>query len=65
MGDVLDDLRGLFRRDCVDDADLDPLGELVHRHQDVLVAVMVVLNGPTESRPHIAKGQEGGIVLRT
>jgi hypothetical protein len=49
----------------VDDADLDPLGELVHRHQDVLVAVMVVLNGPTESRPHIAKGQEGGIVLRT
>jgi hypothetical protein len=24
-----------------------------------------VLKGPTESRPHMAKGQGGGIVLRT
>jgi hypothetical protein len=25
----------------------------------------VVLNGPTESRPHMAKGRDGGIVIRT
>jgi hypothetical protein len=24
-----------------------------------------VLKGPTKSRPHMAKGQDGGIVLRT
>jgi hypothetical protein len=38
MGDVLDELRGLFRRDQSDGADLDPLGEFVHRHQNVIVA---------------------------
>jgi hypothetical protein len=30
----------------------------------VLVAAEAFLKGPTESRPHIAKGQDGGIVLR-
>jgi hypothetical protein len=38
MGDVLDELRGLLQRDRSDGADLDPLGEFVHRHHDVLVA---------------------------
>jgi hypothetical protein len=32
MGNVLDELRGLFRRDCSDGADLDPLGKYVHRN---------------------------------
>jgi hypothetical protein len=38
MGDVFDEPHGLFRRDCGDGVDLDPLGEFVHHHQDVLVA---------------------------
>jgi hypothetical protein len=38
MGDVLDELCGLIPRDRSDGVDLDPLGEFVHRHQDVLVA---------------------------
>jgi hypothetical protein len=38
VGDVLYEFRGLFRHDRGDGTDLDPLGELVHRHQDVLVA---------------------------
>jgi hypothetical protein len=37
IGDVLDELCGLFRHDYGDGVDLDPLGEFVH-HQDVLVA---------------------------
>jgi hypothetical protein len=32
MGDVLDELRGIFRRDCGDRVDLDPLSEFVHCH---------------------------------
>jgi hypothetical protein len=38
MGDVLDELRGLLQRNRSDGTDLDPLGEFVHRHRDVLVA---------------------------
>jgi hypothetical protein len=30
VGDVLDELRSLFRSDCRDNADLNPLGEFVH-----------------------------------
>jgi hypothetical protein len=30
----------------------------------VLVAARAILKGPTKSRPHMAKGQDGGIVLR-
>jgi hypothetical protein len=65
MGDVLDELRGLFRRDRSDGADLDPLGEFVHRHQDVLVAAKSHLEWSHRIKAQMAKGQDGGIVLRT
>jgi hypothetical protein len=29
-----------------------------------LYPLRAILKGPTESRPHMAKGQDGGIVLR-
>jgi hypothetical protein len=38
MSDLFDELGRLFRRDTRYGSDLDPLGELVHRHEDVLVA---------------------------
>jgi hypothetical protein len=34
---VMSSMNYFFRRDCGDCADLDRLGEFVHRHQDVLV----------------------------
>jgi hypothetical protein len=32
MGDVFYELRGLFRCDRCDGADLNPLGKFIHRH---------------------------------
>jgi hypothetical protein len=38
VNNVLNERRGLFLHDRSDGADLNTLGEFVHRHQDVLVA---------------------------
>jgi hypothetical protein len=45
VGDVLYELRGLIRRDRSNGADLNPLGEFIHRHQDVLVPARGHLEG--------------------
>jgi hypothetical protein len=45
MGDVFYELRSLFRRDHSDSEDLNPLGEFIHHHQDVLVAARGHLEG--------------------
>jgi hypothetical protein len=44
---------------------LNPLGKFVDGYQYVPVATWAVQNGPTESRPHMAKGHDGGIVCRS
>jgi hypothetical protein len=45
VGDVFNELRSLFRRDYCNDADLNPLGEFVYCHQDVLIAARGYLEG--------------------
>jgi hypothetical protein len=51
--------------DCFFRSDFNPLGKLVNSHKYMFVATWAVQNGPTTSRPHIAKGHDGGMVRRT
>jgi hypothetical protein len=56
VGDILNEFCCLLRRNAGNGSDLDPLGEFIHHHEDVSVAAKAILKGPTESRPHMAKG---------
>ena len=62
MSDLFDEFCSLGRLDACHRLDFNPLGEFVHRDKDVLVAARAIRNGPTESRPHMVKGQDGGMV---
>jgi hypothetical protein len=56
MSDVLYEFRGLVRRDCGDGSDLNPLGEFIHRHQDVLVDTRGYLEGSYRVEVPYGKG---------
>jgi hypothetical protein len=58
IGDVLDELCGLFRHDCGDGVELNPLGEFVHHHQDVLVASRGRLEWSHHVKAPYGKGSE-------
>jgi hypothetical protein len=63
--DISDELCSFFRCYFRNRSDFNPLGEFVDGDQNVFVAAWAVRNGPTESRPHMEKGHDGGIVRRT
>jgi hypothetical protein len=65
MLDVSDEFDCSFRCYFRNRLDFNPLGEFVDGNQDMFVATWAVQNGPTASRPHIAKGRDGGIVRMT
>jgi hypothetical protein len=50
--------------DCFFKLDFNPLGEFVYGDQDMFVATWSGMKRSTVSRPHIAKGHDGGIVRR-
>jgi hypothetical protein len=58
VGDVLDELCGLLRRDYGDDADLNSLGEFIHRYQDVLVSTGDHLERSHRVKAPYSKGPE-------
>jgi hypothetical protein len=56
VGDVFDELRSLFRRDCGDGADLNLLGEFFYCHQDVVIATRGHLEGSHRVKAPYGKG---------
>jgi hypothetical protein len=60
----LDKFCRIFPCDLSDRSDLNPLSEFVGDHKDVLVASRGGSERPMESRPHMEKGHDGGIVRR-
>jgi hypothetical protein len=65
MLDVSDEFDYLFGRYFRNRSDFNPLGKLIDGHQYMFVDTWAVRNGPIASRPHIAKGHNGGMVRRT
>jgi hypothetical protein len=64
MCNVSDELRRFFQCYFCNRSDFNSLGEFINDYYYVFVAAWAVRNGPTESRPHMAKGHDGGIVRR-
>jgi hypothetical protein len=64
MCDVSDEFYRFFLCYFCNRLDFNPLEEFVDSHQYMFVATWAVRNGPTASRPHIAKSHDGGMVPR-
>ena len=62
MDDVGEEKDGLLGADVGDGSSLDPFGELVNGHRQMVNPPFAFCRGPTKSSPHTAKGQVMGII---